>query len=63
MLQIHSEDPCCQAPLSKALASGALDNAASWECPKCGCEWRPRIVGEGIGAVTLWEPHVYCAIF
>ena len=44
---------CCGKSISKALRSGALDTAATWECSKCGCEWRPTMI-EGL---RFWEPH------
>lgn len=55
--QTCEPDPCCAPPLQKAMDAGALDAAETWECPKCGCEWKPRMVGP----IRHWEPHVCCA--
>ena len=51
-------DDCCAKPLGRALASGKLDAAESWSCPKCGCDWKPRMVGE----IRHWEPHELIAV-
>lgn len=58
MLQTYLPDPCCGARLSKSLLSGALDTSESWTCPKCGCEWAPRVAEEW----RLWEPRPYMEI-
>ena len=52
--QAFQPDPCCGPRLSKALRKGDLDTAIAWECPKCGCEWKPTIQVEGI---RFWQPH------
>ena len=59
-LNIADADPCCGRPLAKAFLSGTLDTALTWECPKCGCEWRAEVVGEGM---RHWYPVVYTAVF
>jgi hypothetical protein len=71
ILNSHEPDECCGKALSKALLSGSLDTANSWECPKCGQEWRPKLTKfiPGDGALTLapdpirhWTPHVYMEV-
>jgi len=53
MLHVLSEEasPCCSKAWEKALIKGLLDDAKSWECPKCGCEYSPSRVG----AIMHWE--------
>lgn len=58
MLDLHSEDRCCGARLSRALFRGALANTGSWTCPRCGVEWRAEVRNDG--AVRFWSP--YCPI-
>ena len=59
MLNTFQDDPCCDANLVKALRAGELDGVESWTCPKCGCEWKPRIMGN----VRHWGPHELIATF
>ncbi len=55
MLNTHEpDDGCCGPALSAAILAGLLDDAAEWECPECGCAWRPSVIGN---AVRWWEPH------
>ncbi len=42
---------CCAA-INKAFRKGELDAVDLWTCPKCGMEWRPRLVA---GKVKFWE--------
>lgn len=56
-LSTHTDDECCAAPLSAALLSGDLDAATSWECPKCGQEWRAREFEGQDCSFKHWEPH------
>lgn len=53
MMQAHMDDPCCSLHLNAAALSGLLDEASTWECPDCGCEWAPRTIA---GVVRWWEP-------
>ena len=43
MLNTFQDDACCDKPLAKALRDGKLDEAFTWTCPKCGCEWKAVI--------------------
>jgi len=61
---VHPDD-CCTRRISKDLRDGKLDTVDTWECPKCGTEWRPTIISLAPGKlVTLdqaqqirhWEP-------
>lgn len=54
-LETFQEDACCQKHLMKAKRA-SLD---SWTCPKCGCEWKPRMVGN----IRHWEVHEVIAIW
>ncbi len=47
-------DECCSPHLNAAALSGLLDAADTWECPDCGCEWKPRVIA---GLVKWWEPR------
>lgn len=51
-LQTYEPDPCCGRALARALES--LAAAASWTCPRCGCEWKPT----ESGGVRHWIPQV-----
>jgi hypothetical protein len=59
ILNTHVADPCCSKPFLKTARTGALDLVESWTCPKCSCEWKPRLLE---GGIRHWEPHVYVAI-
>ena len=59
MTDAYQEDPCCGKRLGKALLSGKLEGTESWVCPKCGCEWRSKII-EGL---RYWSPHEVIEIF
>jgi len=52
VIDTYDPDPCCGKRLSEALLSGRLDEAQSWQCPKCGTQWKPRRAAE----VRVWEP-------
>ena len=52
-LATHDDDLCCSGRLSKALRAGQLDGKYSWECPKCGVEWRAK----RIDGIKHWAPH------
>lgn len=43
---------CCGRRIAKAARTGTLAAVTSWECPDCGCEWRPQIAG----TVRHWSP-------
>lgn len=58
MLNSHEPDPCCGKHISKALLSGALNDAIHWECPECGEQWKPELHG----TVRHWQPHPFVAI-
>jgi len=49
----YEPDTCCGKHIVRAISEGKLDAADSWECPKCGLEWKPRVVG----TLRHWEPH------
>jgi len=55
MIDIIHPDDCCNKPMRKA----DLSTIQTWTCPKCGCEWRPRL----IRGIRCWEPHELIAIF
>ncbi len=42
---------CCAA-INKAIRKGELDAVDLWTCPRCGMDWRPRLVA---GKVRFWE--------
>jgi hypothetical protein len=52
-MNTFESDPCCNGNLAKDGRAGKLDIVTSWTCPKCGCEWKCRIVGP----LRHWEPH------
>jgi len=52
-LHLVTEDDCCGAALSKALASGKLaHDAETWTHRKCGVEWRSRLAD----GIVVWYP-------
>ncbi len=55
--QTYEPDDCCGRRISRVLDT--LSAADSWECPKCGVEWRPAIVG----TLRHWAPHVPILLF
>ena len=63
--QSFEPDKCCAKALAKVLES--LATAERWECPKCGCEWRPNTITSQIdgNTVTLrhWTPRPFVAVF
>jgi len=55
-LHVLTEDanPCCRRAWRHA------DRAAdSWECPRCGCEYRPE---DRTVAVVLWQAIAWAAV-
>lgn len=58
-LNTHEPDRCCGKHLAKALLKGSLDSVEHWDCPICGCEWKPKLVGE----IRHWEPHPVVMVF
>jgi predicted RNA-binding Zn-ribbon protein involved in translation (DUF1610 family) len=59
MLETFAEDDCCNKRIVKASRDGQLEGKSSWTCPKCGEEWKPRM----IGCALHWEPHPLIAVF
>lgn len=53
------DESCCGREIARAGKSGVLKSLQSWECPKCGTEWKPRAVGP----VRHWEPQAAVMIF
>ena len=45
--ETFGEDPCCSRRLMRAQRPSDV-----WECPKCGCTWRARMVG----TLKSWTP-------
>ena len=45
------EDPCCSKHFQKDGRAGILDNRMTWDCPKCGTEWK---MARMYGLVNLW---------
>ena len=72
ILNSHEPDECCGKHISKWLLTGSpfvIENAASWSCPECGTEWKPRVFAGGDDpnliwdqAVRHWSPHPVVAI-
>lgn len=57
MLNTYEPDDCCGRHISNALRKDELETAERWECPKCGTEWTPAIIGEA----RHWSPRVHTA--
>jgi len=58
-LQTYDPDSCCGKHLHKAMSAGKLATAESWECPECGCTWKPKQVGD----IRHWSPVPLIAVF
>lgn len=54
ILHIAMDDPCCSRPFQQAARGGALDNRMTWDCPKCGTEWK---MVRCDGFTYRWEPR------
>lgn len=52
MTDVYTPDECCGKHIAKALLAGKLANTDTFVCPKCGCEWKARMVED----VRSWEP-------
>jgi hypothetical protein len=57
VLDVIPEDPCCGKRLAKALAAGYEGDL--WECQKCSCSWKARIVY----GVREWDFQGYVEVF
>ncbi len=55
-LQTIEPDKCCSKTFAKEARTGSLDDAKSWTCPKCGCEYKPTVID---GAIRHWTAQVY----
>ena len=59
-------DKCCSKHIRQALEK--LAAASSWDCPDCGCTWKPQEVlakldsGETI-TVRHWQAKPFFAVF
>ena len=51
-------DACCGRRLAKALLA-ATEPLKEWTCPRCGCLWRPQIVGE----LRHWQVDAPVVVF
>jgi hypothetical protein len=56
-LAVIPDDPCCAKRLTRALH--VTPNIQTWECPKCGCEWKAVDSHD----VRAWEPVVAIEVF
>lgn len=54
-------EPCCTLRLNRALHAGHQGD--SWECPKCGCEWRAKQREGTAGTVRHWSAQPAIAVF
>ena len=61
-VQIPSEEMtgCCLTAWQKLALAGRLAGVDSWQCPKCGSEWRPRKVG---GGMRVWAYRSNIEVF
>ena len=59
ILNTQEPDECCSRPWQKAALRGLLDNAKIWTCPRCGCDWEPKMIE---GAIRHWEPKQWYVI-
>ena len=60
MTDTYQDDSCCSKRLAKALLA-ATEPLTEWTCPRCGVEYRPRVVGdlrhwEAICPVVVFRP-------
>lgn len=67
-LNTHEPDRCCGKHLAKALLKGSLDSVEHWDCPICGCEWKPKLVMDAdsdrnVHTIRHWEPHPVVMVF
>jgi len=51
-INVTQAEGCCHKHLSNASLAGALDHAESFQCPRCGTEYRPTMHG----LLANWEP-------
>lgn len=58
-LQSYEPDSCCGRHIRKAISEEKLRHAESWECPECGCTWKPKQVGD----IRHWSPVPLIAVF
>ncbi len=49
---------CCTSAITSASRKGVLKSLQSWECPRCGCEWR----AQNAGVFRHWSPIAMLAI-
>ena len=55
-LNIFAEDSCCARRLSKAIGKQEV-RGDTWECPKCGVEWRAEMRESDGTPYRYWKPH------
>jgi hypothetical protein len=60
ILNTQEPDTCCSKPWSKAARAGGLDKVELWTCPKCGCQWRARLID---GLIRHWTPEVVIQVW
>ena len=58
VIDTYEWDQCCAQRLAKALRE-AVTPMTEWTCPKCGVEYRPRMVGR----LRHWEPQCPVVVF
>lgn len=57
---MSQHDECCSKPFQRASLAGKLENTNTWNCPKCGCEWRGVASPNG---VRVWSPFETLEVF
>lgn len=62
-LNTHEPDACCGKALSKALASGVLDDTTMWTHEQCGLDWKVQIIAGEETEVRHWSPHVLIEVW
>lgn len=49
---------CCKIRWNKAARQEKLTGITEWECPACGCTYKPR----AIGPFTFWEYEAWVTL-
>jgi hypothetical protein len=68
-LQTFDHDPCCSSRLAAAIKAGELDAKSEWPCPKCGTDWKAKVIdataiGDSVWNVMKhWTPAPYISVF
>lgn len=59
LLHVGNDDDCCRAPFQRDAREGKLDSRITWDCPKCGTEWK---MGRCDGFLYHWTARVPMAV-